>query len=138
MTLLEIAMIGIDTNILVRFITQDDSKQAEIASKFLAKYSDRRSYLFVSNVVVCELIWVLTRAYKYPKRDILDVLEELFSSMEFAFEDINLLFNALVTFEESDAEFPDTLISHIHTQNRCTKTYSFNKTASKLANWCLL
>jgi predicted nucleic-acid-binding protein len=54
-------MIGIDPNILVRYLTQDDSEQAKIVEKTLNKYATSSQSIFINNIVICELIWVLER-----------------------------------------------------------------------------
>ena len=52
-------MIAIDTNILVRYITQDDLQQAEAAENLLAIYNNKPQSIFINNIVLCEFIWVL-------------------------------------------------------------------------------
>ena len=60
-------MIGIDTNILVRYLTKDDIEQAITASNLLEQYSGDESSVYINNIVLCEVIWVLESGYKYPK-----------------------------------------------------------------------
>ena len=57
----EMFMIGVDTNILVRFFTQDYISQVDVASKVISKYSTKENSIFISNIVICELVWVLAR-----------------------------------------------------------------------------
>ena len=72
-------MKAIDTNVLVRFLVQDDEKQAQIATQLLAEAETNKQPLFVSNVVVLELMWVLRSAYEVPRDEILGSLNELLS-----------------------------------------------------------
>lgn len=58
-------MIAIDTNILVRYITQDDIEQAKTAESLLEQYNDKPQSIFINNIIICELVWVLERGYKY-------------------------------------------------------------------------
>ena len=60
-------MIAIDTNILVRYITQDDEIQSKAAEDLLSGYNEKPQSIFINNIVLCELIWVLERGYKYSK-----------------------------------------------------------------------
>ena len=57
-------MIAIDTNILVRYITQDDLQQAEAAANLLAIYNNKPQSIFINNIVLCEFIWVLEKGYQ--------------------------------------------------------------------------
>ena len=68
-------MIGIDTNILARYIVQDDEEQARLASLLLEEELDEQNQGLVSAVVLCELVWVLRRAYGYGKEQVEEVLQ---------------------------------------------------------------
>ena len=61
-------MIAIDTNILVRYITQDDLRQAEDAEKLLASYNSKPQSIFINNIVLCEFVWVLEKGYNYSQQ----------------------------------------------------------------------
>lgn len=125
-------MIGIDTNILVRYLTEDDPIQSPMASNLLEGYSGQEKSIFINNIVLCELIWVLTRAYKYEKEQIIKAIKVLLSSMEFCFENHELVFLALIEFEKNPADFSDILIGMLnHTCYGCSETYSFDKSALK-------
>ena len=63
-------MIGIDTNILVRHLTQDDTEQANLVSLLLESYEGQKQSIYINKIVLCELIWVLERGYKYTKSQI--------------------------------------------------------------------
>ena len=54
-------MIGIDTNILVRYLTQDDLTQAKIVEELFDLHATCPNSIFINNIVICELIWVLDR-----------------------------------------------------------------------------
>ena len=79
-------MIAVDTNILVRYITNDDKEQALLATTLLDSYIGKEKSIFINNIVLCELVWVLVRGYKYQKEDIIKTLKLLLSSIEFEFE----------------------------------------------------
>ena len=98
-------MIAVDTNILVRYITNDDPEQSIVASELLNKYIGKEKSILINNIVLCELIWVLSKGYKYQKIDILKVLKLLVSSVEFAFENHEVTFLAMIEYEQADADF---------------------------------
>lgn len=79
-------MIAVDTNILVRYITNDDEEQGILAANLLDKYTGQEKSILINNIVLCELIWVLDRGYKYKKAEIIKTLKLLLSSIEFEFE----------------------------------------------------
>ena len=64
-------MIGIDTNVLVRFIVRDDPDQARVASRLINDVLSSEDKGFISSVVVCELVWVLRKVLKVPKEKII-------------------------------------------------------------------
>ena len=125
-------MIGIDTNILVRYIANDDQEQSAIASKLLKQYSGKEKSIFINNIVVCELIWVLERGYKYSKEQIIKALKIILSSVEFEFENHKIIFLATLEYEKNSTDFSDTLIGLINKKFDCIKTFSFDKEALKL------
>lgn len=125
-------MLGVDTNVLVRYLTNDDKVQASLASELLEKYSGQENSIFINNIVLCELVWVLAGTYKYKKEEILKVLKTLVSSIEFCFENQRIAFLALIEFEKNSADFSDILISLINNDFECTETFSFDKKASKI------
>lgn len=129
--------VGIDTNVLVRYLTQDDAKQAQAAALFLEALSvERRG--FVSNIVVVELIWVLSRTYKEPRQAIAAILTELFSMPVLVFESPVLLHEALVAYRQSTADFSDLLIQASAHAAGCAYTVTFDQNACAQAGMRLL
>ncbi|NRB11567.1 MAG: type II toxin-antitoxin system VapC family toxin [Rickettsiaceae bacterium] len=124
-------MIAIDTNILVRYITNDDIQQSKLATKLLDKYVGQEKSIFINNIVLCELIWVLDRGYKYTKEQIIQTLKLLLSSIEFDFENHELAFLAVVEYETINADFSDILIGIINNNYGCENTFSFDQKALK-------
>ena len=123
-------MIALDTNILVRYITQDDELQAKASEELLAKYDGENLSIFINNIVLCELVWVLERGYKYSKEQIASTMRIIFSTTEFAFEHHNILWLALEDYENNKADFADCLIAQINNHHGFSKTYTFDKSAT--------
>lgn len=128
-------MIGIDTNVLVRYLVQDDEEQSLKVSRLIEKCAGNPKSIFINNIVVCELIWVLARGYKYSKNQIILVLKEMFLTLEFAFENHQILWLSLSEYEKSDADFSDVLIGKINIANECKHTVTFDQAALTLKNF---
>ena len=124
-------MIAIDTNILVRYITQDDLQQAEAAENLLAIYNNKPQSIFINNIVLCEFIWVLEKGYKYTQQQISSTIRIILSTEEFVFEYHNVLWLALEDYEHNKADFSDSLISKLNYNLGYKQTFSFDKSAIK-------
>ena len=125
-------MIGLDTNVLVRYLTQDDEHQASLAAKIIKAYSGKPAALFINNIVICELIWVLERGYKYTRQQIANAIKQVLSTKEFAFENLDDIWFALSEFERNGADFSDALIGETNKSKGCDTTYSFDKKATTI------
>lgn len=75
-------MIAVDTNVLIRYITSEDEEQSIIATKLLDSYIGKEKAIFINNIVLCELVWVLVKGYKYQKEQIIKTLKLILSSVE--------------------------------------------------------
>ena len=80
-------MKGLDTNILVRYLTQDDASQWQKATDYLEAIASDDETCFISHMVLCETIWVLKSAYGYNKSQSTTILKKLLSTRLFEFED---------------------------------------------------
>lgn len=125
-------MIGIDTNILVRFLTRDDESQYQKARHLIQSQLDTGDAIFISLLVMMETEWVLRSRYGLVKPRIIEVLTGLLESREIIFEDEPSLEEALFTWRESSADFADSLIFSHGRRLGCHKIYSFDVKAAKL------
>ena len=120
-------MIALDTNILVRYLTQDDPAQSRRATHVIESATARGESLFITNVVICELAWVLDSAYQHSPTDIADVLEQLLRVAQFAFEDKNALWQALDDYQRGKGEFSDHLLGRVAHNAGCEHTLTFDR-----------
>ena len=120
-------MLGVDTNVLVRFVTRDDAAQAKRARAAVVGAADRGDRLHVDAVVLCELVWVLRSAYEQPRESICEVIATLLSSPEFVIEDADLARRALRDYEAGDGGFADAFIGHRNRRSGCEVTLTFDK-----------
>ena len=116
-------MIGLDTNILVRYLTRDDEQQWQQAAALI----QQNQPCFMANIVLCELVWVLRGAnYRFQKDEIVSVLEAMLHSAAFEFENRSTLDQALQRYKQGKADFSDYLIGTVSRQAGCTETASFD------------
>jgi predicted nucleic-acid-binding protein len=100
---------GIDTNVLVRFLVGDDRDQEARAASFLSRASAEGEKLFVPQLVVCELVWVLGHAYGKDRAEITSGLEALLRTRQLTFEEPDQIRSALERFSSGDGDFADWL-----------------------------
>jgi predicted nucleic-acid-binding protein len=132
-------MRGLDTNVLVRFFTADDPEQTPVARAAIEGAEDRGEPLFISSVVLCELVWVLEgRTYRYPKASILGVLERILETQTFQIQGRNLVREAVARFREGRADFSDYLLGRIHDDAGCDETWTFENRLSDAEDFALL
>lgn len=124
-------MIGLDTNVVIRFLTQDDEVQSPIANRLMAELS-REDPGFISAVVLAEITWVLARAYKAPRADIARAVEGLLRSAELMVENTAAAYRALALYQAStSAEFSDALIAETAALAGALETATFDRDAAR-------
>ncbi|MEQ8765771.1 MAG: type II toxin-antitoxin system VapC family toxin [Planctomycetota bacterium] len=119
-------MIGLDTNVLVRYLTQDDLRQAKAATELIESASSEETF-FVSTVVLCELVWVLEVAYEVPRADIHAILEKVLRTAQFRFESSDVLWQALGDYAAGRADFADYVIARVCATYGCQQVVTFDK-----------
>ena len=131
-------MVSLDTNVLIRFIVQDDAAQFRLAAKLIhqAKASGERAVVTMLVVLECE--WVLRSAFQYSKIQIISAFGTLRGAGEVSIEDHPVLEDALEQWENSSANFANCLILAHSRALGCSTMVTFDKRASKLANCTLL
>lgn len=120
-------MIGVDTNVLVRFLVHDDPRQAARAKTFFQRAETEGESLYVSQPVVCELVWVLSSVYGYPKERIVDVLEQLLRTRQLSFEEPQRVREATDRFRARGGDFADQLILGACRDAGCEAVVTFEK-----------
>ena len=130
-------MIGLDTNVLVRFFGQDDELQQKQSEELLGSLSGAEPG-FVALVALQELIWVMTSVYGFKRNRVIGVLDHLLSRNEIVVERADTVRAALQLFRLGKADFPDCLISASARAAGCTKTVTFDRIAARDAAMELL
>ena len=130
-------MIGLDTNVVVRYLTNDDPAQTTAAVKVIDSLSADAPG-FLSMIVVVELVWVLEISYRFKKSEIEQILETLLRSKELVIERAEVVFQALRKFSDSRADFADCLIERCGHAVECQYTVTFDRNAASAAGMKLL
>jgi len=130
-------MIGLDTNVVVRYIMQDDAKQASVATKLIEGLTGDVPG-FIPLVSVVELVWVLSASFDLKRADIAKVLEVLLRSRQLVVDQAEHVVRALRAYETGSADFADCLIERTAAAAGCDRTVTFDVSASKSAGMVLL
>lgn len=130
-------MTGLDTNIVVRYVTQDDPVQSALAVRLIRSLSPEEPG-FLSLVVMAELCWVLETCYRFTKAELIDVFESLLSSKEIVVERADLVAQAIRRFATGRADFADYLIERCGHIAGCADTLTFDQIAAASAGMRLL
>jgi predicted nucleic-acid-binding protein len=130
-------MIGLDTNVLVRYIAQDDATQSAKASALIESLTaDSPGY--ITQVALVELIWVLGSLYAAGRDDITRVVEGLLRTRELTVESAEIVWKAVRHFAISKADFADCLIERACHEAKCEYTATFDIKAAKTAGLQLI
>jgi predicted nucleic-acid-binding protein len=125
-------VIGLDTNVLVRYVMQDDPRQSPRANRLIESLSaDEPGY--VPLVALVELVWVLAGSYGLTRAQIATVLDTLLRSKELVLDRTDVVKQALARYSGHGADFADALIERLAAAAGCTRTMTFDSGAVKAA-----
>jgi predicted nucleic-acid-binding protein len=125
-------MLGIDTNVLVRYLTRDDQAQYEKARRLIEREVAEGEPVFVSLLVLLETEWVLRSRYEMVKADLISTFSALLDTVDLIFEDEPSLASAVYSWKDSAADFADCLIEARNRGLGCRATATFDGRALKL------
>ncbi len=125
-------MIGLDTNILVRYLAQDDPIQSPLATDILECGLSEENTGFIGVVAMVETVWVLDRAYGLADDEIARALERILQADTLVVENEQEVFTAMTALKEGIGSFADALIAALGVKAGCSRTLTFDKTALKL------
>jgi predicted nucleic-acid-binding protein len=130
-------MIGLDTNILVRFFMQDDPGQAAKVNRLFASLTPERQG-YISLMVLLESHWVLKTIYRFDRESLAAAAMSLLSTAQIKVESASVALSAIKAFNDSNIDFEDALIAKLALNAGCDLVYTFDKTAVKHAGMTLL
>lgn len=125
-------MIGLDSNILVRYFTQDDPVQAALATEVIEERLSEAEPGYVSVMAMAETVWVLDRHYRFTREQIAHAVESALRTDVLLIEDEPEVFIALAALRERRGEFADALIGALCAEAGCSRVLSFDRGALRL------
>ena len=124
-------MKGLDINVLVRYLVQDDPKQSALATRYIERHCTADNPGFIGQIVLCELAWVLESNYHQSRTEIASIIEQLLQVAQLEVMDPDVAWRALSDYKDSNADFPDHLMARVNEAQGCETTLTFDNKASK-------
>jgi predicted nucleic-acid-binding protein len=118
---------GLDTNILARYLTEDDPRQAAAAVNEIEGAGSKGEKLVVQPLVLCELAWVLESAYGVGKKELLDVLERILRTAQFEIPGKDLVWRSLADYRAGRGNFSDHLLGRLNEDEGASVTLTFDR-----------
>jgi predicted nucleic-acid-binding protein len=131
-------VIALDTNLLVRLIVQDDEAQARAVERLLLRARRDQTSLFVADVVMCELVWVLTRRLGLGRVDIADALDRLLRTELVVVADAAITSRTLAAYRDGKGDFADYLIREQAFANEAIEVVTLDRTLKGEAGFRIL
>lgn len=128
-------MTGLDANVIVRYLAQDEPAQAARATAVFEQTLSVEEPGFVSLVAMVETVWVLRRAYRYSASETAAEIRRLLQIDSIIVQEEQSVFTAMVALEEGRGEFADALIGALDESAGCTHTLTFDRKAARLTGF---
>ena len=125
-------MTGLDTNVIVRYIVQDDSRQSEQAVQLIETRLSTEQPGFISLMTLIETTWVLASCYQQNKKQIITILRQLTTTRQIQVERSDIAHRAIKGYEAGNGDFSDAVIYLINADNGCNETVTFDKKARSI------
>ena len=130
-------MIGLDSNILVRYFVQDDRVQSPRATELLEQELTEQNPGFISTVAMAETVWVLERVYRLSDQAIATIIERTLEGDALVVENEHEVFTAMVALSEGRGSFGDALIAALGVKAGCIHTLTFDRKALRLPEFAM-
>jgi predicted nucleic-acid-binding protein len=125
-------MIGLDTNVVIRLLVQDDPAQLRRARKAVQQHCSEDDPGLINSIVLVEVFWVLGSVYDYEREEVVKAIEGLLQIREIEIQYRTEAWEALRRFQEGKVGFADCYLGSINRENGCSSTLTFDKKAAKL------
>ena len=125
-------MIGLDTNVIVRYIMQDDLVQSRKATRLVEERLSSETPGYISLVTLAEVIWVLKSVYEIASKDLINLVGMLLATKQIRTERAATAYRAVKVFDSGRADFSDALIVVVGMEDGCTEIVSFDKKAASV------
>jgi predicted nucleic-acid-binding protein len=131
-------LIGLDANVLVRYLTDDDPVQSPRARNLIERRLTADEPGFVGLVALVETVWVLRRTYRYTQGQLVDAIRRLLRIESLVVDREREVFVAMTILEDGLGDFADALIAELAMSAGCSHTVTFDQRASRLPGFALL
>ncbi|QJR14654.1 PIN domain-containing protein [Usitatibacter palustris] len=131
-------MIALDTNVVIRYLAQDEPRQSAAATRLLEKTLTAQNPGFICLVTLCEIAWVLEECYGADRDRIRAVVEGLLGTKQIEVESAELAWKALRAWQGTRADLSDAIIGQVGLAHGASKVVTFDKAAAKLSGFELL
>ncbi len=131
-------MVGLDTNVLVRYLAQDDVIQARQATQIIERQLTEQSPGFISLVTIVETVWVLNRVYHLSNQEVAAAIERILQADTLLVQNEQEVFTAMIAVKTGVGSFSDALIGALGEWAGCTATLTFDRRAKRLKQFQLL
>jgi predicted nucleic-acid-binding protein len=131
-------VIGLDTNVLVRYFAQDQASQSRKATDIIERGLSPQEPGFVSILAIAETVWVLERAYRMKAMALAAVVERMLQADTLVIERQQEVFTAMIALKENRGDFADALIGALGLRAGCSRTLTFDRQALRLQGFALL
>lgn len=131
-------VIALDTNVLVRFLVKDDEEQTERALRVVGQALEREQVVYISEIVLCETVWVLRSRYRFPRFQIVGLLGFLLRARQLRFASRERLLSAIDAYRTGRGDFADYLIRSEALDAGCERVATFDGALQKEASFLSL
>ena len=128
-----VEIIYADTNMFIRFFTSDPEEQSEIVNRFFIKVSLKEVELFVCDIVISEIVYVLERVYKVNRNEIYEKIHSILNMENIMVENRSVIFNALSYYKDKNINFNDAYIASHALKNNINKVFTFDNDFKKIS-----
>jgi predicted nucleic-acid-binding protein len=125
-------VIGLDTNIIVRYLALDDPTQSPLATDLIENRLTEQNPGFISTVVIAETVWVLQRAYRLHATQIVEAISRLLQVDTLSVQSEQEVFIAMTAVKDCRGTFADALIGALAAKAGCSHTATFDRKALRL------
>ena len=122
----------VDTNIFLRFLTNDDPVRADACEELFARAVAGKEKLFTSELVIAEIVWVLESYYELDKNEIRVKIEKILNTKNLYCPNKEVILHGLAAYDEKNIDYIDAYNAFLIKLAGITELYSYDKHYDRL------